>query len=481
MKINHSWSANSHLSLIVGIVGAGLGLVLGVLVGIQPVLLCLAILSLVLVICFFAYFELTVLGLLILRSSLDIFSAQQIPAIFALGLNALTILYVALMLLTGRRIQTDRFWWFFVGWIGLQGLWLVLMLLGGLGLDASYLPISIREWVRVFSWLMTYLLILQLKGHVAPSKIIDALLLSLIVPLGAALLQTVLPSSMLPSFLSSYSAATWSDVAGASRINGTLGHPNTFSTFLVFFLGITYWKFDRSQRRLPWLILLSILAFFIVSTKALVGLAMASILIMAIVLSKVTPSKLISGILILVVLIGFFSSTEFGQERLTSITNTPLLNPDIDISQAILLSKLDGNSFNWRLAQWSNLLQVWRESPILGYGIGTAGYLGYIRAYAHNDYIRALVEGGIIGFLAFVGFLGSHCLRLIRSWLSSPPGSSRRSLCLVSLAIFLAIVVGMITENIWSHTTLFFYWSTLLAIIGWDFEQTPISNKSTRN
>ncbi len=475
MKINNSWYSASYLSLIVGIIGAGFGLIIGILAGLQPLLLCLAVFTIVLVICFFTYFEQTVLGLLILRSSLDIFSAQQIPSVFAVGLDALTIIYVVLMLLTGQWVQIDKFWWFFASWVGLQGLWLVLMFLGGLGLDASYLPVSIREWVRLFSWLMVYLLIMQLKGRVAPNKIIDILLLSLVIPLSVGLLQSVLPSSILPSFLVATHGAIWSNIEGASRINGTLGHPNTFSTFLVFFLGITYWKLDCSQVRLPWLILLSILAFFIVSTKALVGLVMTAILILAIILSKITPLKLVGGIFIFIILIGLFSSTGFGQERLASIASTPLLNPNINVSQAILLSKLDGNSFNWRLAQWTNLLQMWKESPFLGYGIGTAGYLGYIRAYAHNDYVRALVEGGVVGFLAFMGLLGAYFLRLVTYLLSSPKESDRRSLCLILLAILLAMIVGMITENVWSHTTLFFYWSTLLAIIGWDWDMPQTS------
>ena len=64
----------SRLSLTVGIIGAGVGLVAGILAGLQPILLCLAVTAIVLIICFFTYFEQMVLGLLVLRSSLDIFS-----------------------------------------------------------------------------------------------------------------------------------------------------------------------------------------------------------------------------------------------------------------------------------------------------------------------------------------------------------------------------------------------------------------------
>jgi hypothetical protein len=64
---------------------------------------------------FFTDFERAALGLLILRSSFDNFSEQQIPTVLSLGMDVLTLLYVTMLLLTGRTVHTDRFWWFFAG------------------------------------------------------------------------------------------------------------------------------------------------------------------------------------------------------------------------------------------------------------------------------------------------------------------------------------------------------------------------------
>ena len=176
------------------------------------------------------------ISLLILRSSLDIFYAQQIPAAFAIGLDALTLLYVTTQLLTGKAVKVDKFWWFFASWVGLQGVSVILLSLGGLGLGSSYFPEAIREWVRLFSWLMAYLLIMQLKERMHPNKIVNALFLSLVVPLTAASLQLALPPSLLPPLLKPRALAITS-IEGASRVNGTLGHANTFATFLILFLG----------------------------------------------------------------------------------------------------------------------------------------------------------------------------------------------------------------------------------------------------
>ncbi len=447
----------------IGLVGVGIGL----LTAFMPVYLGLMVGAIAIVFLFFASFEQTVLGLLILRSALDPFSARQIPSLFAIGVDVLTLLYVVVTLLTGRTVRTDKFWWFFAGWVALQALGVILIPLGEQDLDTAAFVDSIREWVRLFSSLMVYLLVMQLQDRLHPQKIISALFFALILPLTAATMQMVVPVSMLPGILQ----ATKDPISGdISRINGTLGLANTFATFLLLFIGLTYWKLNQSQHRWPWLILLVVLGFFYVSTKTLFSLIMLGIFILVLIAPRLSLINLIGGAFLFAVVIGLFGSTEFGQQRLTSLTQTPLLNPDLDISRAILLSHGDGNSFNWRLAQWSLLIQAWGQSPILGYGLATSRYLTIYNNYAHNDYVRALVEGGIFGLLAFLLFLSiqaTHLIELVRRTSST---SAQQDLCRVLLAILAAVAVGMITENIWSHTTFFFYWWTLFAVAGWNWE-----------
>lgn len=446
----------------------GVGLVIGFFAGMQPLYVSLLLGGLAIAFYFFTRFELAVLGLLILRSALDPFSIQQVPAAFALGLDVLTLLYVVATLLTGRTVQTDNFWWLFAGWVILQGLWVILLFWGELSLNNDVWLDSIREWVRLFSWLMVYLLVMQLKNRIHPQKMISALFLALILPLTAALLQILLPLSFLPDFLQGNKNSITGEI---SRINGTLGLSNTFATFLLLFIGLTYWQMSQSQRRWPWWLLLALLAFLYVSTKALFSLMMLGVFILVLIAPRLSLINLMAGVLFFVVVIALFASTEFGQQRLGSLAQTPILNPDIDISRAILLSQGDNNSFNWRLAQWNLLVKAWEDSPILGYGLATSRYLTIYNNYAHNDYVRALAEGGIVGFSAFIAFLGTQFLYIMRLLRRSPPKSPQHQLCWVLLALLIAIMVGMTTENILTHTTLFFYWWTLLAIAGWNWNQ----------
>ena len=460
-------------------VGIGVGVVVGFLAGSKPLLPILALIAVAAVGFFFGRFEQAVLGLLLVRSSIDSFGSLQLPSVFGAGLNALTVLYVTFMLLTRQKVQTDGFWWCLVGWWLLQGLWVILLPLGGLGLDGSYLSDSIREWIRLFSWLMVYLLVMQLKGRVPAEKVVSSLLWSLAIPITVALMQMFVPS-LLPGDLSPNGGdvAASGPASEGSRIRGTMGHPNGFATYLLLSLGLTWWKLNESKRRWPWLLLLGLIAFFYVGTKALFSLMMLAVFVVVLLAPRLSLISLLGGVLLFGLVIVLFGSTEFGQERLGSLGQTPLGNPDIDIWRAILLSQGDNNSFNWRLSQWYLELNVWQHYPILGYGLGLSIPAAANGFLPHNDYIRALVEGGIVGLVVFLLFIFAQIMRLVWLIRNAPPGSAQRNLCLVLMAILLALPVAMITENIWSHTMLFLYWHSVLAVAGWDWNEQPSAKKS---
>lgn len=475
----------SNRAFIVIIGGVILGLLAGVLVGAQPLFLGLGLGAIAALVYFFADFERSVLALLIFRCSLDNFGSldgalRQIPAIYAITFDFFTLICVVVLLLTNRTLKTDKFWWFFAGWIMFQGLWLVLMPLGGLGLDASFIGDSLKEWTRMFSWLMVYLLVMQLRGRMHPEKVVNGLFLALIIPLTIASMQVVAPS-VLPPVLSNkeptslakkkmFKEGPKAPKGEVTRVKATLGHSNGFATYLLLFIGLTWWKITQSKKRWPWFLLLGILAFFFVGTKALFSLMMLAVFIFVLVSFQANFVNLLGGAFFMALVIALFLSTEFGQQRLSSLSGTPLFNPEIDYSRAILLSKSDYNSFNWRISQWTYLLNAWTRFPYLGYGIGTSMRISANKLLPHNDYVRALIEGGILGLTSYLFFFGAQIVRFTQLLRWVPKKSSQRSLCMVLFAILLAIPVGMITENIWSHTTFFFYWWALFAVAGWNWD-----------
>jgi O-antigen ligase len=469
---------SSHLTIWIGLLGSLVGLAVGFLAGEKPLYPALLMGGIGIVLCLFRNPEVTILGLLVLRSALDPFSAQQLPAAFALGLDCLAVLYVIVMFLTKQKIYTDSFLWFFWGWIALQSLWVILLPLGGLGMDGSQLPDSLREWIRLCSWSMAYLLVMQLKATMSPQKVASCLFWALLIPLSVATLQLVAPSLLPPIFTGSTEASIGA-IEEVSRINGTLGLANTFATFTLLFLLLTWWKIGQVKWQLPWFLLLGVLMFFLVGTKSLFILIMMVIAILVLVVPQLSLINLFGGITLFTIVFSLFASSEDGQQRLASVYNTPLLNPDIDVSRAVLLSATDNNSFNWRIAQWTFLLQAWQQYPIFGYGLLTCSKLTVLHNYAHNEYVRAITEGGIVGFIAFIGFFGAQIGWLLYLMHQALPGGAQRKFCWILLAMIVGIIVGMITENIWTHTTLFYYWWTLMAIAGWDWHESPRLEQGT--
>ncbi|MBO3460920.1 O-antigen ligase family protein [Aetokthonos hydrillicola Thurmond2011] len=451
MLTNQPSSRSSRLALLIGLAGVAIGIAVGFGAGVKPVYVGLLLGALPIIFLFFAYFKQAVIVLLVVRTSLDSFSAQQLPSVYTLAIDALTLLYVVVMLLTGRRIHTDRFWWFFAVWVMLQTLWLILMPLGGLGLDASLLPLGIREWVRRFSFLMIYLLVMQLKDHYHPQRVVSLLLLSLVTPVSIGITQ-------IPS---------------GQRVESTLGHPNALATYLSLMMAFVWWKLNWAQRRLPWIVLLSILTLVYVSTRSLAALITLVVLIFVLNASKLNPLKIIGAVVLCLIVLALFASTEAGQARLLQLTQTPLLNPDIDVSRTMILATEDGNSFNWRVTHWYYLLQSWQKSPILGYGIGTGQYLSPLKGpdgngYApHNDYIRFLVEQGLVGFALFIAFLSAQFIHLWGIVRRAPPNSAERQLSLILLGFLISTLVNMLSNNVLDNGDFWFYWWAVFAVAGW--------------
>ena len=87
---------------------------------------------------------------------------------------------------------------------------------------------------------------------------------------------------------------------------------------------------------------------------------------------------------------------------------------------------LSGGTGGERVAIWSDLLYSARQHPITGIGFGHVYDVTVLTA--HNSYVLALVETGVIGYCCFVAFLVIHGLQLREVWrLASLPEEIRKT------------------------------------------------------
>lgn len=412
-----------------------------------------------------------VLGVLLLRSALDLYSGKSVPAAFAIAVDLLVFVYIGRQLILRQPIHTDRFWWLLIGWVGLQSIWVILLPLGGLGGTPYMAYDAMREWVRFFSLAMVYLLVMQLRDRIPPDRLASILLLSLVIPMILAVLQIARVD--LPGFLQS--DVGWKDFTGTGdRINSTLGHYNSFATFCLLFIALSLWRMQMSKKPLLWALLVGGLLYCLIATKSLTGLVMLLVFGALYFLPRL-KGKGFLGALALAVTLFILLSSELGQERLVELNKTPLLNPDLSFGRAAALQAADmkefRNSFNWRLLQWRDLLSDWQRYPLLGYGLGSTKELSVFNTTSHNDYMRFLVEEGLVGFGLFLLFLFAQVARVLQVMRQSRPGSPQRALCGVLFPYSIAMLVGMAAGNVMVHTAMFFYWWTLLALLDWPWPE----------
>lgn len=151
------------------------------------------------------------------------------------------------------------------------------------------------------------------------------------------------------------------------------------------------------------------------------------------------------------------------------------LEPDADQPYA-------ENSLTWRLDQWQRLWPAADDSPVLGGGPGTAVLL--TGKEAHNDYVKMLVDTGVLGLAAYLAFVVGaivvawRALRRVRRLARSSPRAPVAHPWVEALfagvfAYSLAAAAAAAGENLIDNVT--FLWTALplFAVAGWALRAEP--------
>lgn len=123
-----------------------------------------------------------------------------------------------------------------------------------------------------------------------------------------------------------------------------------------------------------------------------------------------------------------------------------------------------GNSFQWRLDYWSEVVTLARRSPVWGIGLGQTQRITEAEKQPHNDVLRAFVETGIVGLAGYLLILAAMgrvaYLALATTEPSRREVSIRRGVavgfagCVVAF-ISVSLVANVITNvvNLWYFLT----------------------------
>lgn len=130
----------------------------------------------------------------------------------------------------------------------------------------------------------------------------------------------------------------------------------------------------------------------------------------------------------------------------------------------------DGESFSFRASAAKQSMLLWRESPIIGIGLGTTQFTHHREVdirYAHYSSLNMLSECGIIGLISFMGLMGVilyYFFRLnIKSVKKEYPKNEKNRL--IGVGFYWMMQIFMINTFTANH----FIWPTFWYLIAINF------------
>jgi O-antigen ligase len=284
---------------------------------------------------------------------------------------------------------------------------------------------TVREGVRETSVVALFVIVYNARGIVTAS-------------LATRVVQLM---GFVPAIIALYQLVTFT---GSNRPYGTFAHPDSAAMFFAIAATASLWLYLDGGRRRFDAVLMGLFAAALVATYSIDGLI--TLATMLTVLGVLRPGSLhnklgpcmIAGVVVLA-----FFATPLGSHRIARESGTN-----------VEATGEPNSSLAWRLHKWKMLIPEWEKSPIFGQGLGTTttgeGPVGnrYASKPPHNEYIRYLVETGIVGLAILLGALTILIRGLVRKrHLPGGPNSSARAAATLALVIVIGCLVDSLADN----------------------------------
>ena len=387
----------------------------------------------------FFYF---LLALVLLRPSLDILSQWEFQLHSSLPYFNINLMLGGLVFLAALFYLMPKFkqvWSF--------PLFFPIKIFLGLAFVSIFYSIdkfgSSQEFVRLATIFLLYFLAYQLIEHKKDFfLLLKVILASYILPAFFALIQFVFGLGLADDF------------GGFQRIYGTFAHPNPFAFYTIFVLALVIAlalsKKLLSQPNNLWLWAgAGLLAFLVLATYSRSALFALLLFLLFFGIFKYRK-LLLAGLAIFA--IGYLFFPAF-QERLWELIT---LDPY--------------GSVVWRFRLWKDVLPIALWQPLFGQGLGcfekiTEFYRGlkFGSLEAHNDYLKILVENGIIGLLAYLSIIIGLLISLWKRFRKAVP--QYKSLALGIFVVVLSLYSVSMFDNVLRATAL--QWNLWILLGAW--------------
>lgn len=301
---------------------------------------------------------------------------------------------------------------------------------------------SLTEMAELLSFVVLFVLIVDsLRAEKDIRRMVKFLVLSSLVPLFVGLVQVC----------SNFDLSVFS-LEPSFRVSATLTHPNAYAFYLVMIIVLSVSLFIQTRSGTHRSLLLFLIALLLVSLvftytrSAWIGLALA---VLGVAILKNRKLLIVAPLTFYGLMLAFpFISLRFDA----------LFNPEL----------FRYTSLAWRIELWSASIPYFLSHPIFGNGFGTFQLIGFQIddwfAAAHNDYLRLLVETGIIGLSGFLILLVS----LARLGIKARRKATGRYFGYITtgfVCFLSAYVLMSFTDNLFNHGGVQWYFWAYAGVI----------------
>jgi putative inorganic carbon (HCO3(-)) transporter len=297
---------------------------------------------------------------------------------------------------------------------------------------------SLMEFLRISAVIVMFLVLAQMLVDEASTRLmLTASFGSLIFPLAYTLVGFV-------------TGGPASEVKGSfTRITGPFSQANTFGRYLMLMIvmGAALLPYLDRRRQTVMSVLLGLSGVFLVLTYT--RTAILGCVIGLVVVGLVQSKKLLMGLGGMAVL--SLAAVPSLMSRFSSLTSTSAA------------AGPSGNSLLWRIGYWFQVVKLANHNPVTGIGLDMTQYNTDAEKQPHNDFLRAYVETGMVGFVAYVWLMWS----LVRTGWSAVkvavPGTLDRGIAAGALGCASAFVAASMFANIISNVVSLWYLAVFAA------------------
>jgi len=255
-------------------------------------------------------------------------------------------------------------------------------------------------------------------------------------------------AGVLPALLALYQLPTHTGmlVSGHLRSHGTFAHSDSAVMFFSMAAAASLWRYlDHGRGRLD-VTLTALFAAAALSTYALDGLITLLVMMVALGALYRGPLRMKAVPFAVAALIAVvFFATPFGAQRISkesSINVTATERGDPNTSLA------------WRFHKWETLVPLWEASPVLGRGLGTTTttapqpYDRFVGQPPHDEYVRYLVETGVLGFVILLAAFGAMIRAIFRRRrFTAHYGQEALSASTIALVAITGCLINSLADN----------------------------------